>query len=175
MMKRMLEEVVHDLISSRPDKIPKVTHLRELEQFKPWRYFDEHNLRFLLHSRAGGAYHSCLELSEDSSTASFILVSPNDDWPYACFVANLNHSYSRQLTLIFVSDDRVDVDTTETAAVIQYLDQHVAQVLDELDILTLIVEAVERIVQEVVNNTSLAEPIKQLHLCNIRHIKLQRR
>jgi hypothetical protein len=88
MTKRMLGEVVHDLISSRTDKILRVTHLRELEWFEPRRYFDEDEFEFLLRSRAGGIYHSHLELSEDSSTASFIFISPNDDWPYICFITS---------------------------------------------------------------------------------------
>jgi hypothetical protein len=172
MTKRMLGEVVHDLISSRTDKILRVTHLRELEWFEPRRYFDEDEFEFLLRSRAGGIYHSHLELSEDSSTASFIFISPNDDWLYICFITHLTRSYS---TLVFASDERVDVGGSGPAMVLQYLAQHVIQVSDELDKLASIVEDVERIVQEVADDTLLAELIKQLHLCNTWHVMLQRR
>jgi hypothetical protein len=77
--------------------------------------------------------------------------------------------------LIFASDDGIDVDSTGTAIVLQYLNRHVIRVTDELDSLALILEDVERLVQEITDATSLAEPIKKLHLCNIRHVRLLRR
>jgi hypothetical protein len=173
MTKRMLEEVVHDLSSSHLDKSLRITRLPELKHFKLWLDFDEDELKTILRSRSGGAHHSHNESREDwSAAASFIFVSPNDDWPYVCFIAVFSGS---ETTLVFASDDRVDIDTTGIAPVLQYLGQHVIQVSDELDSLALVVEDVERVVQEVTEDTSLAGPIKDLHLCNIRHVRLQRR
>jgi hypothetical protein len=177
MTKRMLEEVVHDIVWSRQDRIPRVTEHREFEWFDLWRYFDDGEFKTLLRSRAGGAHHNHVQLEEDQSTASFFFVSPNDDWPYVCFLASsiARWEYPRELALVFASDDRVDTDVEGVAMVLQYLTQHVIQMSDVLDDLALVVEGVERIVQEVADDTSLAKPIKQLHLCNIRHIKIQRR
>jgi hypothetical protein len=172
MTKRMLEEVVHDLTSSRLDKSLRITRLPELKHFKPWLFFDEDELELILRSRSGGAHHSHDESEDLSAKASFIFVSPSDDWPYVCFVAVFSLS---ETTLVFASDYRVDIDTTGIAPVLQYLGQHVIQVSDELDSLALVVEDVERVVQEVTDDTSLAGPIKDLHLCNIRHVRLQRR
>jgi hypothetical protein len=173
MTKRMLEEVVHDLSSSHFDKSQRIRHLGELKGFGLWLDFDEDEFKTILHSRAGGAHHSHNEREEDDwSVASFIFVSPNDDWPYICFIATISRSTT---TLMFASDERVDIDATGTAIVLQYLARHIAQVSDKLDSLILIVEDVERIVQGVTDDTILANPIKQLHLCNVEHVKLQRR
>lgn len=165
-----------------------------------WPNFDEDEFKAILHSRAGGTHTSHTDvpflLCPDSvkpfdSVASLIFVSPNDDWPHVCFAATCRKTgwegvddkyadddyYKGTSTTMFVfaSDDRVDMDDTGPAIGFKYISRHIDQSLDRLDHLASIVEGVERLVQGVTDDTILADAIKQLHLCNVQHVMLQRR
>jgi len=130
------------------------------------------------------------------SMASLIFVSPNDDWPYVCFAATCAETgYQAVLTtektttgsrkdydrhdfaimLVHASEDRIDMDDMGPAIGLEYVSNHINHTLDKLVHLVSIVESVERLVQEVTDNMILTDPIKQLHLCNVQHVMLQRR
>jgi len=161
----------------------------------------------ILQSQAGGANHSRMENSEGfwsgrpasdeiqlECTASFMFVSPNDDWPYVCFFASCAGTGYQTVpttettttgsrkdyenlhsTFVQVSDNRVNVDAAEYVFITRYIRRHIDQTLNKLDSLISIVEDVERVVQGASDCTILADPIKQLHLCNVQHVRLQRR
>jgi len=168
---------------------------------------DADELEAILHSRAGGAHHCHEEDSrrfwskrraagetELNCVASFMFVSPNDDWPYVCFFATCEGiSYQTvpttetttpgthkdyeywNTTFVQVSDNRVHMDKAKVYVISEYISRHIDQTLNELDSLTSIVEDVEREVQGASDCTILADPIKRLHLCNVQHVRLQRR
>ncbi|KAH0282854.1 hypothetical protein M436DRAFT_84896 [Aureobasidium namibiae CBS 147.97] len=169
--------------------------------------FDADEFEAILHSRAGGAHHSRMQdsrklYSERPASgetrmycmASFMFVSPNDDWPYVCFFATCagvgyqtvpttetTTTGSRKdyenltSTFVQVSDNRVHMEKAEYSFITRYISRHIDQTLNKLDSLISIVEDVERVVQGASDSTILADLIKQLHLCNVQHVRLQRR
>ena len=179
--KHLLQAIVQDLDMDFRAGKPST---RGTEGFKAWSGFDENEFKAILHSRAGGAHHSHTEHTDYTRAvdfvASLIIVSPKDDWPYVCFVATCvtnteNHRTNLARMLVIASDDLADMDNTGPTIVIQYLCRHIDQTLDKLQSLASIVEDVERGVQEAADDTILVDLIKQLHLCNVQHVRLQRR
>lgn len=202
MTKQLLEAMIPNLNKDFRSELQTDGQWRP---FKDSPGFDEDEFKAILHSRAGGTHHGRMQYVSGTylrdevqihSVASLMFVSPNDDWPYLCFAATCTEvgeqpvpptektttgsrkDYRRDdfaIMLVHASDDRVNMDNTESGIVSQYLSRHIDQSLHKLDHLASIVESVERLVQEVTDDTIPAEPIKQLHLCNVEHVMLQRR
>lgn len=179
--KQLLKAIVQDLDTDF--RLGKGS-ARDTEDFRVWLGFDEDEFKAMLHSRAGGALHSYTENTDYTrvvdSVASLTFVSPKDDWPYVCFVAfcvrnKENNWPNLARMLVIASDDRDSMDSTGPDIVFQYLFRHIDRTLDKLQSLASVVEDVERVVQGATDDTMLADPIKQLHLCNIQHVRLQRR
>jgi hypothetical protein len=177
--KRMLEALVRDLNTPCRDEDPSIANSRVLQGVVQKLSLDEDEFKAVLHARAGGARYSHNLLDYGRTEASLTFVSPDDDWPYICFIAvyGLEGAQLDVLTtmLVFADGDPLIMDTTKPNIVIQYLGRHIDRTLDELDRLGSIVEDVERIVQEAIDDTTLTYPIKQLHDCNLRYVRLRRR